>query len=84
MRPTERLNRLTAKLSTIAQATDEALADVAILAGENGHAPERANWLPGLKEALERIQLDCADARYAVRELREATSDLDAVQPRLL
>ena len=84
MRTTERMNRLMAKLATIGQATDEALVDVAALAREGAGESEGANWLPGLKETLERIQLDCADARYAARELREAASSTDAVQPRLL
>ena len=78
----ERVDRLTAKLAIIGQAADEAIMDISALEAEPGGI-EVANWLPGLKEALQRIQLDCIDARYATRALRNAVPATDALQPRL-
>ena len=86
MRAIERVNRLAAKLTAIGQATDEALAELTALAVEEAArgGREATHWVPGLKETIERIQLDCADARYAARELRDALPGADALQPRLL
>lgn len=86
MRATERLNRLTARLTALSHAVDEALVELTALAAEEAArgGREGAHWIPGLKETLERIQLDSADARYAARELREALPGADAVQPRLI
>ena len=86
MRAAERLNRLTAKLTALSQSADEALAELTALATEEAArgGREGAHWIPGLKETLERIRLDSADARYATRELREALPGADAVQPRLI
>lgn len=83
MGTSERVARLTARLSMLGQTADEALVELKAIAAE---APggESAHWLPGLQEALERIQLDCAEARYAARELRAALPGTDALQPRLL
>ena len=78
----ERVDRLTAKLAIIGQAADEAIMDISALEADPGGI-EVANWLPGLKEALQRIQLDCVDARYATRALRNAVPATDALQPRL-
>jgi len=83
MRMSERVDRLTAKLTAIGHAADEALVDISALETEPCGS-EAANWLPGLKEALQRIQLDCVDARYATRALRDAVPATDALQPRLL
>jgi len=82
MRMSERVDRLTAKLAIIGQAADEAIMDISALEADPGGI-EVANWLPGLKEALQRIQLDCVDARYATRALRNAVPATDALQPRL-
>ena len=86
MRATERLSRLTAKLAAMSQSADEALAELTALAVEEAArgGRESAQWIPGLKETIQRIQLDCADARYAARELRDALPGADALQPRLL
>jgi hypothetical protein len=86
MRATERVNRLTARLTTIGQAADEALAELTALAAEEAArgGREASHWIPGLKETIERMQLECADARYAARELRDALPGADALQPRLL
>jgi hypothetical protein len=79
----QRVNTLAAKLALASQAAADALAEVAALecADLGGDSP---HWLPGLREALERIQLDCADARFAVRELRAALPPAGAIQPLLL
>ena len=86
MRATERVNRLTAKLTAIGQAADEALVELTALAGEEAArgGREASHWIPGLKDAVERIRLECADARYAARELRDALPGADSLQPRLL
>ena len=86
MRAIERVTRLTAKLTAIGQAADEALSELTALAAEEAGrgGREAAHWIPGLKDTIQRIQLDCADARYAARELRDALPGADALQPRLL
>ncbi|HEU5314828.1 MAG TPA: hypothetical protein VFX49_01875 [Chloroflexota bacterium] len=86
MRATERVTRLTAKLTALGQAADEALAELTALAAEEAArgGREATHWIPGLKETIQRIQLDCADARYAARELRDALPGSEALQPRLL
>ena len=43
-----------------------------------------ADWLPGIVGSLRRIQLECADLHYALRELREALPSPHSLQPRLL
>ena len=85
MRATERVNRLTSRLTAIGQAADEALAELTALAAEEAArgGREAAHWIPGLKETIERIRLDCTDARYAARELRDALPGADSLQPRL-
>jgi hypothetical protein len=79
---TERAARLYTRLSVIAQATDEALAEAAAL--ERLAGPEALHWLPGLVEALGRIQLECVDAAYAARQVKEALPGPEALQHRLI
>ena len=67
----EHTSRLLARISAIGQAADEAAAAVEALTGSDLD-PEVARWLPAIKQALSRIQLDCAEIRFATRELREA------------
>jgi hypothetical protein len=43
-----------------------------------------ADWLPGIVASLRRIQLECADLHFALRELREALPSPHTLQPRLL
>lgn len=62
----DRIGALTAHLATIGEAADQALADVMAIEREQP-GDEAANWLPGLRDALERIRLECADARFAAR-----------------
>jgi hypothetical protein len=80
--------RLLAHLAAIAQAADEAMGDVRTLTGAAiaaaGGAGEVARWLPSIEQALERIQLECADLRFCTKELREALPPADSLQPRLL
>lgn len=83
MGTSERVTRLIARLSQLGQAADEAMVEVMGLERDVAGV-EAVHWLPGLKEALERIQLDCAEARYAARELRAALPGTDTLQPRLL
>ena len=83
MLATEHTSRLLAKISAIGQAADEAAATVEALAGGDLD-PEVARWLPGIKQALNRIQLECAEVRFATRELREALPSAGVLQPRLL
>ena len=78
----EPVSRLAAKVALLAQTADEALAEARELARRRP-ADGAHYWLGGLTEALERIQLDCADAGFAVRELRQTARQIDGVQPRL-
>jgi hypothetical protein len=85
MLATERAARLLGRLAAIAQAADEALADVEALAvGDGGARGEPARWLPGIKESLRRIQLECAELRFSTRELRVTLPPPESLQPRLL
>jgi hypothetical protein len=47
-----------------------------------GLASYGGDWLPGIKESLRRIQLECADVTFALRELRETLPPPPARQPR--
>jgi hypothetical protein len=82
MLATDRAARLLAKLAAIAQAADEAMVDVDALAVNDGGEPR--HWLPGIKESLRRIQLECAELRFSTRELRETLPPPGSLQPRLL
>ena len=85
MTPGQNAQRLLAQLGILQRAADEArmaLADIErAVGGESGDA---AHWIPGLLEALERIEREAADAQYSARELRDALPGQDEVQPRLL
>jgi hypothetical protein len=82
MLATEHAARLQARLATIAQAADEAAVDLDAL--HLADPDDAARWLPALKEAVSRIQLECAEARFAVRELRDALPGPETLQPRLM
>jgi hypothetical protein len=89
MLATENATRLLARVALIAQATDAALHEAAALeAGATGAgggpAGRGAEWLPGITRSLHRIQLECADLHYTLRELRDALPSPEALQPRLL
>jgi hypothetical protein len=49
-----------------------------------GPATGGADWLPGIVGSLRRIQLECAELHFALRELREALPSPHTLQPRLL
>ena len=76
------ISALNARLATIGDAADHALADVVLIEREQ-KSDEAAHWLPGLRDALERIRLECADARFAARALRDAQPGSDSLQTRL-
>jgi hypothetical protein len=78
----DRIGALTARLAAIGDAADQALADVTAIEREQP-GDEASHWLPGLRDALERIRLECADARFAARALRDAQPGSDSLQPRL-
>lgn len=79
---TEHAARLTARLAAIAHAADEALVEAAAL--ERVADPGIQHWLPGLVEAIGRIQLDAADALYTARQLKVSLPAPESLQPRLL
>lgn len=76
------VDRLAARLTIVSQALDEALGEARAIE-EAALEDDAKHWLPGLREALERMQLECADARHAVRELRAGLPSTDVLQPRL-
>lgn len=82
MLATEHTSRLLANLAAIARAADEAMVAAEALAAD-GRAGEGARWLPGIKQSLERIRLECAQTRFSARELRQALPSPEALQPRL-
>jgi hypothetical protein len=94
MLATENASRLLGQIRLIAQATDEALhaaealaVDLAGAGGAAGHTVQVSrgtDWLPGIKRALGRIQLECADLHYSLRELRDALPSPETLQPRLI
>ena len=73
MLATENTARLLTRVILIAQAADEVEA-----------AGRGIDWLPGIRSALQRIQLECADLTYALHELRTALPSSETLQPRLL
>jgi hypothetical protein len=93
MLATENATRLLARVALIAQATDAALHEAAALeagataagpGASGGPAGRGVEWLPGITRSLRRIQLECADLHYTLRELRDALPSPEALQPRLL
>ena len=86
MTPGQSAQRLLAQLGIIQRAADEARAAIADMQrGLAGYeSSDAVNWVPGLLEALERIQRECGEAQYSARELREGLPGQDELQPRLL
>jgi hypothetical protein len=82
MLATENTARLLARITQIAQAADEAVEAAGAI--EVAAAGRGIDWLPGIRSALQRIQLECADLTYALHELRTALPSPDTLQPRLL
>ena len=88
MLASEHVSRLQAKLTTLEHACLDA---VEALDALDGHAAaagmpsaDAERWLPGIRRSLERVQLECADLRYAARALRAALPSTSTLQPRLL
>ena len=86
MTPSEHARHLLAQLGHIQHAADEARGAIADLQRGLGDEPQSDanNWVPGILEALERIERDCVEAQYSARELRDALPGQDELQPRLL
>lgn len=86
MLATEHAARLLSRLTVIVQAVDDALQAVEALdeAGGVTGGEERARWLPGIKTSLRRIEVECAELRYAALELRHGLPSSETLQPRLL
>lgn len=70
------------RLNHIAQAMDQAIVIAQEL--ERGAEGDAIRWLLGLREALNRAQLECAEAQFCARELHDVLPPPDAIQPRLL
>jgi hypothetical protein len=83
MPPTEHANKIVARIATIGQAADEAIVEVEVLLTSQS-SRDALRWLPDLRATLRRIQLDCAEASFVAREMRNALPTTDALQPRLL
>jgi DNA-binding transcriptional LysR family regulator len=90
----EHARHLLAQLGHIQHAAEEArgaIADIErqLASQETGTssssgAGDANHWIPGILEALERIERECADAQYSARELRDGLPGQDELQPRLL
>jgi len=78
----EHATRLAVSIAAIDHATEDAVMATAALAAAGG--VEAGRWLPGIRQALERIQLECADLRFATRALRDTLPSSTTLQPRLL
>jgi hypothetical protein len=78
-----RVASLSVRLAALSTALAEIAAEVRTLERDAASGAP-LEWLPAVKDAIEHMQLDCADARFAVRALREALPGFDLVQPRLL
>jgi len=75
--------RLAASVAALDRAVEDAGAAVDALAAMSP-ATEAAPWLPGVRQSLARIQLECADIRFAARAARDALPSSTILQPRLL
>ncbi len=86
MTPSEHSRHLLAQLGHIQHAADEARSAIADLQRSLGDesAGDVGHWVPGILEALDRIERDCVDAQNSARELRDALTGQDELQPRLL
>ena len=82
MLATENATRLLTRITSIAPAASTASS--AAWAIEAEAAGRGTDWLPGIRRSLQRIQLECVDLTYALRELREALPSPETLQPRLL
>jgi uncharacterized protein involved in type VI secretion and phage assembly len=74
--------RLANRVQHAAQAIDHALE--AALKLELTSEGDTARWIEGVVQALERARLDCAEALFCAREVRDASPSPNEIQPRLL
>lgn len=79
----EHANRLLSRAQHLAQLADDAMADAQTLAAID-RLGDAARWLPGLTQALTKIQLEAADLTFSARELRDSLPSPESLQPRLL
>ena len=82
MLATENAAHLLTRITSIAQAADEAVDAAGAIEAEA--AGRGTDWLPGIRSSLRRIQLEHVDLADDLRELREALRSLETLQPRLL
>ncbi len=84
----EHVSRLQSKIAALENACHDAVEALNALDSHDAagsEAPADADrWLPGIRRSLERIQLECADLRYAARSLHDALPSTSTLQPRLL
>jgi type II secretory pathway component PulM len=84
MLASESATRLLTKLKVMAQAVDEALIAAEALEGAAPETPDAGRWLPGIKQSLRQIQLECAELQFAAHELHAGLPSTSTLQPRLL
>jgi hypothetical protein len=84
----EHVTRLQTKIAALENACHDAVEalDAVDSHGAANPAPgtDVDRWLPGIRRSLERVELECADLRYAARSLRDALPSNPTLQPRLL
>jgi hypothetical protein len=79
----EHAAQLITSVAALDRAVEQASAAIAALQQEAIDG-EAGVWLPGIGRSLARIQLECADVRFAARALRNALPSSPTLQPRLL
>jgi hypothetical protein len=85
-----RVASLAGRLSSVAQLLGDVEGDVRALSHDSAAAAAGESdvllgqWLPGIADAVQRMQLECADAQFAARALRHALPGTGTLQPRLL
>ncbi len=78
-----RIAAIATRLATVADALATIKGELASIDVETERGA-LVQWLSALNDAVEHMQLDCADARFAARELRDVLPGTETVQPRLL
>lgn len=88
MLPGELAARLLSKLAAIAHDVEDAQTTAGALAqqldADDAGADEAIRWLRHLEQALDRMQLECADAQHSSRQLRDQLPSSPVLQLRLL
>lgn len=90
MLPGELAARLLSKLAAVAHDVEDAQTTAAALAQQleaddaGAGADEAIRWLRHLEQALDRMQLECADAQHSSRQLRDQLPSSPVLQLRLL